>query len=92
MKESRIQKAIRQKIEQADLNILVTAEQLKSDYGALIVIEDIALILGVQKKTITESISAETFEIPVTKIGKKWFATAYEVAQHVVKNRSRFAA
>jgi hypothetical protein len=81
------QNAIVRSFSKIDPEVLVTAEMLSGKFSPLIDVVGLASIFRTKPSTITQNISKEVFPVSVTKIGGKWYATAYAVAEYIVENK-----
>ena len=82
--------ALQKALGNAQANTVVTAALLSTKYGALVGSTELAEILGVKAETVRQQISREQFPIPVTRIGGKWYATCYDIAEHLDNSKVRF--
>ena len=55
------------KLKNVHLGVLVTAELLPSEYGALLNTQDLAAVFGVKEDTIKQRIFSDTFYFPLSK-------------------------
>lgn len=81
------QNAIVRSFAKMDPEVLATAEMLAGKYDVLLSVEHLAELFDVTPATVTQNISKEVWPIPVTKVGKIWYATAYAVAEYIVKHK-----
>lgn len=70
-------------------NVIVTAELLGKQFGAMLDTEQLSKLLGIKSTSVQQKISRGDFEIPVTRVGNKWFATAFNVAEFVERSAQK---
>lgn len=78
-----------QKIRNIPTGVLLTAEFIKAEFGPILSTLKLSEILEVKEDTIKQAISRRTFDIPVSKLGKKHVATAFDVAMYIEQNKVR---
>lgn len=84
--------ALTKALSKANPNVVLTAAMLSTKYGPMVEATVIAEILGVKPETIKQQISRETFQVPVSRIGSKWYATCYDIAEYLDRNKKVFNA
>ncbi len=84
--------ALTRSMNKASPNVIMTATLISAQHGTMLSIEKLAELLDVKKETITQQISREVFPVPITKVGKLWFATAYDLAEYLERQKQTFVA
>jgi len=82
-----VSKALAQKFKSVSANVIVTSELLAQQYGAMLDTEQLGKLLKLKPTSITQKISRGDFSIPVTRIGNKWYATAFDVSEYIERNK-----
>ena len=84
--------ALTKALKHASPNVVMTTALLSSKYGPTVDLGTLSEILGVKETTIKQYISREVFPIPVTKMGANWYATCFDIAEYLDRNKTDFRA
>lgn len=86
-KTDQYQTSLTTKLRNIPTGVLLTAEFLLAEYGPLLSTANLASLFGIEEDTIKQNISRRKFTIPVTKMGSKYVATPFDVANHLENNK-----
>lgn len=82
-----INSSISKRMSSVEPKLLVTSDYIANEFRTSILdVDAMAKILNVNRQSVIQSISNHTMPFPVTKLGKNWVTTPYDVAHYIIAN------